>query len=233
MITTRTASSCGHADYGWLQARYSFSFGHYFDAALMGFGALRALNQEVLAPGAMLQPRPWPRVDVLNLVLQGDMAVRDSQGHYHTARAGDALLLAAHPGISYSEHNLSASQPLTRLQLWLDACPMRENPGAQHLRLPAGPGSTLIASPEGSDTRLQLRNAIHISHLQLAAGEQQSLPLSGSHAYLQSIYGSLRVVAASEQTARLQCGDAAFLRDEARVILRAETPMRALLIDLP
>ena len=50
MITTRTAKQCGQADFGWLQARYTFSFGHYFDPKLLGFASLRVLNQEVLAP---------------------------------------------------------------------------------------------------------------------------------------------------------------------------------------
>lgn len=50
MITTRTAKQCGQADYGWLQARYTFSFGHYFDPKLLGYASLRVLNQEVLAP---------------------------------------------------------------------------------------------------------------------------------------------------------------------------------------
>jgi redox-sensitive bicupin YhaK (pirin superfamily) len=50
MITTRTAKQCGQADFGWLQARYTFSFGHYFDPKLLGYASLRVLNQEVLAP---------------------------------------------------------------------------------------------------------------------------------------------------------------------------------------
>ena len=61
MITTRTAKQCGQADFGWLQARYTFSFGHYFDPKLLGYASLRVLNQEVLAPGASFQPRTYPK----------------------------------------------------------------------------------------------------------------------------------------------------------------------------
>lgn len=68
MITTRTAKQCGQADFGWLQARYTFSFGHYFDPKLLGYASLRVLNQEVLAPGASFQPRTYPKVDILNLI---------------------------------------------------------------------------------------------------------------------------------------------------------------------
>ncbi len=88
MITTRSASACGLADFGWLQARYSFSFGHYFDPKLMGYASLRVLNQEVLAPGAAFQPRTYPQVDVLNIVLQGEAEYRDSEGNHITVREG-------------------------------------------------------------------------------------------------------------------------------------------------
>lgn len=82
MITTRTARQCGQADYGWLQARYTFSFGHYFDPKLLGYASLRVLNQEVLAPGAAFQPRTYPKVDILNVILDGEAEYRDSEGNH-------------------------------------------------------------------------------------------------------------------------------------------------------
>ena len=137
MITTRTAKQCGQADFGWLQARYTFSFGHYFDPKLLGFASLRVLNQEVLAPGASFQARTYPKVDILNLILEGEAEYRDSDGNHVQAKAGEALLIATQPGVSYSEHNLSKEQSLTRMQLWLDACPQRENPLLKGVALPA------------------------------------------------------------------------------------------------
>ena len=110
MITSRTAQECGKADYGWLQARYTFSFGHYFDPKLLGYASLRVLNQEVLAPGASFQPRTYPKVDVLNLILQGEAEYRDSEGNHAFAQQGEALLLSTQPGISYSEFNVSKEQ---------------------------------------------------------------------------------------------------------------------------
>ncbi|MDU1457150.1 MAG: pirin family protein, partial [Klebsiella sp.] len=92
MITTRTAKQCGQADFGWLQARYTFSFGHYFDPKLLGYASLRVLNQEVLAPGASFQPRTYPKVDILNLILEGEAEYRDSDGNHIQAKAGEALL---------------------------------------------------------------------------------------------------------------------------------------------
>lgn len=232
MMTTRCASACGQADFGWLQARYSFSFGHYFDPKLMGYAALRVLNQEVLAPGAAFQPRTYPQVDVLNLVLQGEAEYRDSEGQRLTVRAGEAMLLSARQGVSYSEINLSKEQPLTRLQLWLSACPERENPLQQRMAL-NGASPLLLASPDGADQSLQLRQDARVYQVTLAPGEEQIVQLRGARAYLQSIHGTLDVRSSSANQQRLQCGDGAFIRDEQQLILQADTPLRALVIDLP
>ncbi|SUI47165.1 pirin family protein [Serratia marcescens] len=232
MITCRTAQQCGQADFGWLQARYTFSFGHYFDPKLMGYASLRVLNQEVLAPGASFQPRTYPSVDILNLILQGEAEYRDSDGNTARAKAGEALLLTTQPGLSYSEQNVSSDTPLTRLQLWLDACPERNNERVQRLALPAA-GNLLLASPDGAQGSLQLRQQVWIHHLDLQPGEEQTLTINGPRAYLQSIHGTIAATGERHEEQRLTCGDGAFVREENRLTIRAETPLRALLIDLP
>ncbi|AKE60146.1 pirin [Citrobacter amalonaticus Y19] len=232
MITTRTAKQCGQADYGWLQARYTFSFGHYFDPKLLGYASLRVLNQEVLAPGASFQPRTWPKVDVLNLILEGVAEYRDSEGNNVQAQAGEALLLAAQPGISYSEHNVGKDKPLTRMQLWLDACPERENALVQKMKLTKAK-QQLIASPDGENGSLQLRQQAWVHQIELNQGESLSFQLHGPRAYLQSIHGTFHAVTHDEAREALTCGDGAFIRDEANITLVADTPLRALLIDLP
>lgn len=232
MITTRTAKQCGQADFGWLQARYTFSFGHYFDPKLLGYASLRVLNQEVLAPGASFQPRTYPKVDILNLILEGEAEYRDSEGNHVQAKAGDALLIAAQPGISYSEHNLSKDKSLTRMQLWLDACPERENPPVQKMTLCERP-QQLLASPDGSDGSLQLRQQVWLYHIEMEQGEELSIELHGPRAYLQSIHGTVQAVTPCEAKEALTCGDGAFIRDEATIKLVANTPLRALFIDLP
>ena len=233
MITTRSASACGQADYGWLQARYSFSFGHYFDPKLMGYASLRVLNQEVLAPGAAFQPRTYPQVDVLNIVLQGEAEYRDSEGNHISVREGEALLLSAQPGVSYSEINLSKDRPLTRMQLWLAACPERENPRMQKIVLAEGKTAQLLASPDGEEGSLQLRQQVWIHQVELAPGERHAMRLHGPRAYLQSIHGSLEALSGTEYQEKLGCGDGAFLQEEQLVRLTAKTATQALVIDIP
>lgn len=250
MITFRTAKQCGHADYGWLQARYTFSFGHFFDPQMLGYASLRVLNQEVLAVGAAFQPRAYPSVDILNLILQGQAEYRDSEGRHIQVATGDALLLAAQAGVTYSEQNIG-STPLTRLQLWMDACPSRENAGVQRLALSDQP-HLLLASPDGEDGSLQLRQQAWVHHVRLEAGQSLMLELKGSRAYLQSVHGTINIDSPLETAppprhggagqgdsaegaanpTLLTCGDGAFIHNERRVRLRAQTPLRALLIDL-
>lgn len=232
MIITRTAKQCGQADYGWLQARYTFSFGHYFDPKLLGFASLRVLNQEVLAPGASFQPRTFPKVDILNIILDGDAEYRDSEGNHVRASAGEVLLLSTQQGVSYSEHNLNKDRPLTRMQLWFDACPERENRLIQKINI-LPQASQLLASPDGNDNSLQLRQQAWLYHIDLCAGESLSFPLQGARAYLQSIHGTVHAVSCGDEKQSLTCGDGAFIRDESNVTLVADSPLRALLIDLP
>lgn len=232
MITPRTTGQCGKANYGWLQARYTFSFGHYFDPALLGYSSLRVLNQEVLAPAAAFQPRTYPKVDILNIILAGEAEYRDSQGNHEQAKTGEALLLSTQHGINYSESNMSKTHPLVRMQLWLDACPERENPLTQKCTI-GNKQHQLIASPDGRENSLILRQQMWIHHITLDKGEQLTLSLYGTRAYLQSIHGSIHAQTNAEEKAMLTCGDGAFIRDETTLTLVADSPLRALLIDLP
>ena len=199
----------------------------------MGYASLRVLNQEVLAPGASFQPRTYPRVDVLNLVLQGSAEYRDSEGNSMQVSAGEAALLSTQANVSYSELNTSTTQPLTRMQLWLDACPEHENPLTQKMVLPEAT-HFLLASPDGEKGSLQLRQNVWIHQLTLAAGEAITLPVRGPRAYLQSIHGQINAQGAvTHESQKLACGDGAFIHQENSLTVSASTPLRALLIDMP
>jgi len=117
------------------------------------------------------------------------------------------------------------------MQLWLDACPERENPPVQKIAI-AGQ-QQLLASPDGNDESLQLRQQVWLHHIELDKGEQLSFQLHGPRAYLQSIHGRFHALTPQEEQKALTCGDGAFIRDEATITLVADTPLRALLVDLP
>lgn len=230
MIKIRQANQCGSADYGWLQARYSFSFGHYFDPELFGFKTLRVLNQEVLAPGHSFQAKIYPNVDIVNIILQGRAEYRDSLGHKAYAEQGECLRFSPQPGIHYSEHNCGTNQ-LTRLQLWINACPQKDYHPPQKITFDKQKLS-LIASPQGEQGSLIVRQNIWIHHIHLAAGEHIALSLNGKHGYLQSIQGPINLTSTSALSQQLHCGDGVFLHHEPYLSLTAKADFQGLLIDL-
>ncbi|WP_430247715.1 pirin family protein [Providencia sp. PAZ2] len=231
MMKLRSVNHCGKADYGWLQARYTFSFGHYFDPDLMGFKTLKVLNQEVLAPDNAFQPRVYPHVDIVNIILQGQAEYRDNLGNTVSAKAGECVSFSPRPDLSYSEHNTSETTPLTRLQLWLNACPQQESMPPQKLAL-AEKDNKLIASPDGDDNSLQLRQKIWISQICLEPNESKTLALRGKNAYLQSIHGGLQVSGKESQSLSMSCNDGLFIQDENSLTLTSYRAFRGLLIDL-
>lgn len=229
MFRLRAAEKCGSADYGWLKSRYSFSFGHYFDPQLLGFGYLQVLNQEVLAAGATFQPRSFPRVDVLNIILQGEAGYRSSDGQMTHARAGDALLFAGDNTI-YQESNASPDTDLVRLQLWLQTCPEQNSPQLQHLQLPENEKCLLIASGDGQQDSLKLRQNIRVFQLSLQHEETHIFPLQGSRCYLQSVYGGVELEGESTSL-QAGCGDGILISDEKQLHINAKTDCRLLIID--
>ena len=229
MLRLRAAEKCGSADYGWLKSRYSFSFGHYFDPQLLGFGHLQVLNQEVLAAGATFQPRNFPRVDVLNIILQGEAEYRSSNGQVSTARAGDALLFAGDNTVC-QESNASPDTDLVRLQLWLQTCPEQNTPLIQKRQLPENGKAVLIASGDGQEDSLKLRQNIRVYQLSLAPDETHTFPLQGSRCYLQSVYGA---VCLSGENSSLQagCGDGVLMSDEKQLNITAMSDCKLLIVE--
>lgn len=231
MMTLRPANHCGKADYGWLQARYSFSFGHYFDPDFMGFKTLRVLNQEVIAPQNALQPRTYPHVDILNIILKGHAEYRDSLGNTIQADEGECVRFSPRSDLSYSEQNVCPKTPLTRLQLWLNACPQQESLPLQKIAISENE-SKLIASPDGEDQSIQLRQQIWITQIHLAANESTAITLKGKNSFLQSIHGGATIRTPKGEQLGMNCNDGAFIQDDNQIIISANKPFRGLLIDL-
>lgn len=113
------ASSRGFAIHGWLTTHHSFSFASYYDPARMGFGALRVLNDDVIAPGSGFGKHPHDNMEIITIPLSGSLKHEDSMGNSAVIETGEVQVMSAGTGVEHAEWNASESDELTLLQIWI------------------------------------------------------------------------------------------------------------------
>lgn len=120
-MTTRLfeANSRGKADYGWLKANFSFSFGNYYNPKSTQFGMLRVLNDDTIAGGTGFGTHPHANMEIITIPLEGGLKHRDSMGNEGIIRFGEVQVMSAGTGIEHSEMNASQKEQAKTLQLWV------------------------------------------------------------------------------------------------------------------
>lgn len=113
------ANDRGEADYGWLKAKYSFSFSQYYDPNKVHFGVLRVLNNDIVAAGMGFGTHPHDNMEIITIPLSGALAHKDSLGNGTTIYAGDIQVMSAGSGIRHSEYNASETEACELFQIWL------------------------------------------------------------------------------------------------------------------
>jgi redox-sensitive bicupin YhaK (pirin superfamily) len=109
----------GTANYGWLQAKYSFSFANYFDPERTQFGMLRVLNDDIVAPGMGFNKHPHKNMEIVTIPQSGGVKHRDSLGNEGVVLTGDIQVMSAGSGVEHSELNASSQDPLRLFQIWV------------------------------------------------------------------------------------------------------------------
>lgn len=236
MIVERRAGDRGRTDAGWLDSRHAFSFGGYHDPAWMGFGALRVLNEDRVAPGAGFGTHGHANMEILSYVLSGALAHKDSHGGEGVLRPGELQWMSAGHGIEHSEANASDSEPVHFLQVWIQ--PDRVNAKPAWDQRAFDPGArrgcwATLASPDGADGSLAIRQQAWLRGAVLGADERVDAELSQDRRYwLQLAQGAAEV-----DGRRLQAGDALGFAGEARRLAIAGSAgsiaADVLLFDLP
>ncbi|WP_202845399.1 pirin family protein [Luteimonas saliphila] len=197
MRIVRRSGERGHVDAGWLDSRHTFSFGHYHDPAWMGFGPLRVINEDRVAPGGGFPPHRHANMEILSYVISGALAHRDSTGSSGVLRPGEVQWMSAGSGIEHSEYNGSDSEPVHFLQIWI--MPDRGDLPPAYAQRAFAPTKrqgrwATLASPDGADGSLAIRQQAWLHGVRLDEGEGVVHALDPSRLYwLHVVHGAVVV----------------------------------------
>jgi len=235
VVIERPSAARGVANAGWLDSRHTFSFGHFYDPQWMGFGPLRVINEDRVAPGAGFPTHGHANMEILSYVLAGALAHKDSSGGGGVLKPGELQWMSAGHGVEHSEFNASNTEPAHFLQIWIQPDRVNAPPAyAQQAFDPAarrGRWATL-ASPDGADGSIAIRQRAWLRGVQVGEGESVSTTLDPSRRYwLHVAQGAIDIDGRA-----LAAGDALGFVDEARQLElagRGADVADVLLFDLP
>lgn len=227
MLTIHRNENRGSATYGWLNARYSFSFASWHDPRFMGISSLRVINEDIVRPQTGFSRHSHDNMEILTYILEGTISHEDSMGNKTTITAGECQLMSAGSGISHSELNRHPTQRLHLLQIWLYPNVSNTEPRYQQIMLPTEDGLTLIASPEECEGSMHIKQDASVFRVKLNTGNVQTLPIARKNGYLHLIRGQAQV-----QEQLLNTGDALISQNESTLTITALTDVEALWFDL-
>ena len=231
MIKIRQSEERGLADHGWLKSRHSFSFADYHDPAHMGWGNLRVINEDRVAPGTGFGTHGHRDMEIISYVLEGELAHQDSMGNVVAIPPGDVQRMSAGRGVMHSEFNHAEGQSTHFLQIWIEPNVRSIAPSYEQKSVPAADKRGRLrqiaaGQPEAGAVRLHADAVVYAGCFDGA--EAATLAIDPARkAYVFVARGALDVNGHA-----LRAGDAALLADEAAVRLGAGHDAEVLVFDL-
>lgn len=193
-LRIRRAADRFHSNHGWLDAYHTFSFAGHDDPDHRGFGCLRVINDDTIAPGQGFGTHPHRSMEIFTYIISGELEHKDSLGNGRVIKEGEFQYMSAGNGVFHSESNPSPSNPVHLLQIWIQPREPGGEPCYQDYNLLAhasGRSLTLIASPDGRDDSIAIRaeGEIYFGHLQ--SGESLTNSAERNRHWLHLISGEL------------------------------------------
>jgi redox-sensitive bicupin YhaK (pirin superfamily) len=229
-IQIRRAVDRGQADHGWLRSAHTFSFADYHDPRHMGFGPLRVINEDRVAPGRGFGAHSHRDMEILSYVLDGELAHQDSMGTGSVIRPGDVQRMTAGRGVTHSEANPSRDREVHFLQIWITPSVRGLAPGYEQRAFPEAERRgrlRLLASPDGADGSLTIHQDARLYGAVLAGADAVRHELApGRRAWVHVARGAIKVGGAA-----LTAGDAAAIAEPGAIELAGDGEV--LLFDLP
>jgi redox-sensitive bicupin YhaK (pirin superfamily) len=231
MIHIRKSDARGHANHGWLDSRFTFSFADYYDPAHLQFRTLRVMNDDRIAGGAGFPTHPHRDMEIVTYVLEGALQHRDSMGNGSVIRPGDVQYMSAGTGVTHSEFNASETETVHLYQIWMFPDHKGHKPayGQKHFAEADKRGKLrLVVSPGGREGSVKIRQDNELYATVLAPAETVKHELKPQrHAYVQVARGSVTL---NGQT--LETGDGAAISEEQSIELAGVQDAEVLVFDL-
>ena len=231
MLTLRKSQERGYADHGWLKSYHSFSFANYYDPQHMGFGNLRVINEDRIAPGTGFGTHGHRDMEIVSYVLEGNLAHKDTMGNVKGIPPGDVQRMSAGTGVQHSEFNHAPEQTTHFLQIWIEPNVTGIAPSYEQKSFPDAEKRgrlRLVASPDGSEGSVRIHADARMYAGLFDAGESASLALEpGRKGYVHVVRGGIEV-----NGKPLSAGDAAKLENEARIELSSGNQAEVLVFAL-
>ena len=231
MITVRKSHERGHADHGWLKSQHSFSFAGYYDPDHMGFGNLRVINEDYIAPGRGFGTHGHKDMEIVTYVVSGNLAHKDDMGNTVGIPPGDVQRMSAGTGVQHSEFNHAEGQTTHLLQIWIEPNAKGIAPGYEQKTFSADQKRgklRLVASSDGADGSVTIHADAKIYAALLDGPQAAQLLLSPARkSYVQVVRGEVEV-----NGQRIGPGDAALLQAESHLQLANAHDAELLVFDL-
>jgi quercetin 2,3-dioxygenase len=169
----------GREDYGWLKTRYSFSFSNWFEPSRMGFGKLRVINDDIIAPLGMFDTHSHKDFEIITIPLVGAVTHEDNMGNKGMVTAGEVQAMSAGRGVMHSERNASATETLQLFQIWIEPKAQGAVPRyaqAEFEKVGRDTAWQLLVSSDGTEDSLPIYQDARILRADLGLGD--TLPYS-------------------------------------------------------
>jgi redox-sensitive bicupin YhaK (pirin superfamily) len=231
MLTVRKSQDRGYADHGWLKSFHSFSFAGYYDPQHMGWGNLRVINEDRIAPGTGFGTHGHQNMEIISYVLSGELAHKDNMGNGRAIPPGDVQRMSAGTGVQHSEFNHAPKDTTHFLQIWIEPN-VTGIPASYEQKTFASPEKRgqlrLVAAPDAAEGAVTIHADARLYAGLFDGAESASLALNPARkSYVHLVRGELAVNGTS-----LSTGDAALIEGESQLALSAGKDAEVLVFDL-
>jgi len=230
------AEDRGFANHGWLQANHSFSFASWYNPEKVHFGALRVLNDDIIAPKMGFGTHPHDNMEIITIPLKGVLKHRDNMGEdWIPVVPGEVQVMSAGTGVQHSEINGSVDEYLSLFQIWIIPEERSVKPRYDQKTFSEddrkGKLQTLVTSfNDEDDHSLKIHQDAKLSRIDLEAGSSYTYKLkSNAHGvYVMTISGGVSI-----SEFNLNSRDAIGISETSNFEIKATDASELLFIEVP